>query len=192
MMTDVMELKESGIKASMANISCGYYNPHSKSEYVDVADVHKVTTMVSHIIKTLGRTYYPHEIPQHAYADKHWWDDESIGGTYEGTHMGFYTPAHRDSAIYCNDCGMKPATGRSGLCDECWEWFKSMRNTPIGTPQHNGPAHVRMVTTNGVGKGKVKINYNSKPEYGQTKIIKNVKDVVKYLDKKGKRKTFMK
>jgi hypothetical protein len=32
--TDVVALKESGIDLCMANISCGYYNPHCADEYV--------------------------------------------------------------------------------------------------------------------------------------------------------------
>lgn len=57
MMTDVMALKEIGIECSMANISCGYYNPHCENEYVNVLDVINCLNMVIHIITQLKRKY---------------------------------------------------------------------------------------------------------------------------------------
>jgi len=57
MMTDVMALKEMGIKCSMANMSCGYYNPHSYNEYVNTLDVLNCLNMVIHIITKLKKKY---------------------------------------------------------------------------------------------------------------------------------------
>ena len=57
MMTDVMALKEVGIDCAMANISCGYYNPHCENEYVNILDVFKCLHMVTNIIETLQRKY---------------------------------------------------------------------------------------------------------------------------------------
>jgi len=54
MMTDVMALKSLGIKASMANISCGYYNPHQPCEYVNIADVNNCLNLVVSIINHIG------------------------------------------------------------------------------------------------------------------------------------------
>jgi tripeptide aminopeptidase len=50
MMTDVMALKQSGILCSMANISCGYYNPHTEQEFVNIRDVEKCMQLVDAII----------------------------------------------------------------------------------------------------------------------------------------------
>lgn len=57
MMTDVMALKEMGIKCSMANMSCGYYNPHCYNEYVNVLDVINCLNMVIHIITKMQKSY---------------------------------------------------------------------------------------------------------------------------------------
>jgi putative aminopeptidase FrvX len=58
LMTDVMALKQCSIECSMANISCGYYNPHSVYEFVNVPDVLKCLNFVFEIITTLnGRAY---------------------------------------------------------------------------------------------------------------------------------------
>ncbi len=58
MMTDVMALKENGIECSMANISCGYYNPHCSNEYVNVKEVKLCLEMVIDIISLLDGRYY--------------------------------------------------------------------------------------------------------------------------------------
>ena len=57
MMTDVMALKESGIKCAMANMSCGYYNPHCYNEFVNILDVINCLNMVIHIITKLQKSY---------------------------------------------------------------------------------------------------------------------------------------
>jgi putative aminopeptidase FrvX len=62
MMTDVMALKENGLKISCANISCGYYNPHSSYEYVNVKDVQKCLNLMTDIIRLHGSTRFPHTV----------------------------------------------------------------------------------------------------------------------------------
>lgn len=37
--TDVVKLKDRGLKISAVNLSAGYYNPHSKAEYINVAEL---------------------------------------------------------------------------------------------------------------------------------------------------------
>jgi len=124
LMTDVMELKNLGLTPSMANISCGYYNPHDATEYVDVTDVHRVTQMVSDIIKQLGNTYYPHEAaPRRKYWDRY----DGLGWGEEPTYdRPYYAHSVHNDPIACKDCQMQPATGINGLCDECWDWHKRM------------------------------------------------------------------
>lgn len=62
MMTDVMALKENGIVCSMANISCGYYNPHCSNEYVNIKDTMNCKELVFTIISDIGGNYYPLKI----------------------------------------------------------------------------------------------------------------------------------
>ncbi len=62
MMTDVMALKENGLKVSCANISCGYYEPHMKNEYVDVRDVDQCLHMMIEIFTKYGSTKFHHTI----------------------------------------------------------------------------------------------------------------------------------
>lgn len=47
--TDVMMLKERGLRVACANMSCGYYEPHSVNEYVSWNDVIATLSMVCEI-----------------------------------------------------------------------------------------------------------------------------------------------
>lgn len=91
LMTDVMTLKDNGLKVSACNISCGYYNPHSSNEITNIADLRNCYALVSHIITTLTDVY-PHEsFDQYelyddscnvkapsVYGGYDWWDESDI------------------------------------------------------------------------------------------------------------------
>lgn len=61
MMTDVMALKENGLNCSCANMSCGYYRPHTSKEYVDMKDVENCLDMVKQMIVTMGGRLFEHQ-----------------------------------------------------------------------------------------------------------------------------------
>ncbi len=48
--TDVYVLKRRGLPVSCANISCGYYEPHTNREYTILEDLHKCYRFVRHIV----------------------------------------------------------------------------------------------------------------------------------------------
>lgn len=58
--TDVMELKERGLKVCACNISCGYYNPHTDSEATKVSELRNCLDLVCNIIDNC-KDVYPHE-----------------------------------------------------------------------------------------------------------------------------------
>lgn len=60
MMTDVLELKENGLKVSCVNMSCGYYNPHTDEEITVKSDLLNCLRFVEHIIGNC-LAVYPHE-----------------------------------------------------------------------------------------------------------------------------------
>lgn len=49
--TDVYALKTNGLEVSCVNLSCGYYNPHTDSEFTIWKDLLKCFRFVCHIIK---------------------------------------------------------------------------------------------------------------------------------------------
>lgn len=74
-LTDVHEIaQDMGI--ACANMSCGYYNPHSKTEYVNIKDAIHTLGLVVDLIKTLGETMHKH-VAEHTY-----------GGYYNYTGYG--------------------------------------------------------------------------------------------------------
>lgn len=48
--TDVQTLRQNGLEISCANISCGYYEPHTDREYTIIDDLYKCYRFVRHII----------------------------------------------------------------------------------------------------------------------------------------------
>ncbi len=59
LMTDVQTLKKRGLSVACCNISCGYYNPHTTSEYTDVGELINCLQFVREIVQTVEHT--PHE-----------------------------------------------------------------------------------------------------------------------------------
>jgi putative aminopeptidase FrvX len=72
MMTDVMTLKQNGLGVSCANISCGYYNPHCKNEYVVVKDVMNCLDLVMEIMTNFGTETFEHKYTPSWSSDYSW------------------------------------------------------------------------------------------------------------------------
>ena len=71
-LTDVVALKENGLAVACANMSCGYYKPHTDEEYIVLEDVKDCHNMVLDIIDALKGQRFEHE-----YAEP---NDFSFGG----------------------------------------------------------------------------------------------------------------
>lgn len=59
--TDVYTLKLRGLDISVTNVSCGYYNPHSSSETVNITDVNDCYKFIFDIISNLPNKKYVHK-----------------------------------------------------------------------------------------------------------------------------------
>ena len=68
-MTDVYKLTTRQVGISTANMSCGYYNPHSSDELISVDDVDNTLRMVYEILWTLDKRY-EHKVETPVYANK--------------------------------------------------------------------------------------------------------------------------
>jgi putative aminopeptidase FrvX len=130
-MTDVLALKENGISCSVANMSCGYYNPHSENEYVSIKDTFDCLDMVIEIIEFLGCNLFAHtpEISGRKYGRannsytrtwQNWeldnWgkdDKPKINQLQECDCCG--NPTHIDSLLYATEYN----------CDLCYECYDS-------------------------------------------------------------------
>jgi hypothetical protein len=65
--TDVVKLKERGLKISSVNLSCGYYNPHCKTEFIDERDF--LNCLEFCIAISRFKTVFPHEYKPKTYTN---------------------------------------------------------------------------------------------------------------------------
>lgn len=66
MMTDVMTLKENGLKVCACNISCGYHKPHTDEEYTVISELDNCLALVESIIENCTDVY-PHVYEKKTY-----------------------------------------------------------------------------------------------------------------------------
>lgn len=88
--TDVGKLTARQVGISCANMSCGYHNPHSTDEIIDVDDVNNTKDMVYGIIGSLNKKY-PHNPEPVMYATKNTYGKKSYGyyDTYDNWYGGY-------------------------------------------------------------------------------------------------------
>lgn len=83
--TDVVTLKEKGLKVCAVNMSCGYYNPHQDSEMTRFDELKNCLALCEHIIKTLT------EVQPHTYERRN-----AFGGGFLNGFGGWDIPDHLD------------------------------------------------------------------------------------------------
>lgn len=98
MLTDVYQLRFNGLDICSVNMSCGYYNPHCKDEYINLADMNNCKDMVYDLIKQFSHTQWKHEVVE----------------DYYGHYADFYdTPKHThneiagERCIFCGDYNLQ-------------------------------------------------------------------------------------
>jgi len=106
--TDVVQLKELGLPIAVANISCGYYWPHSDREYVNINDVELCLGLVYDIIDLLGREQHYHTIDLNICTGLGPWGETG-------------TVPHETPVGYCADCNGTVFVDEfnSPYCDRC-------------------------------------------------------------------------
>lgn len=119
MMTDVMALKELGITCAMANISCGYYNPHYDNEYVVVKDVYNCMNLVFKLIENFGQTRYVCSYTKPVYTYTKYKKSKNRGLNSMATDSN--TIHLKDTALarsFDNNQSYLDQSGRCECCDE--------------------------------------------------------------------------
>ncbi len=90
-MTDVQELTERGVGICTANMSCGYYNPHTNAEFCVEREVLAAQLLVTEIIDTMGDAQWTHAYTApRSYASPYgaaasWGDDREWGESVTAT-----------------------------------------------------------------------------------------------------------
>jgi hypothetical protein len=112
MMTDVMALKDLGIPLSMANIACGYYNPHCENEYVNLDDVENCLDMVQEIIRAFEGKYYQHSYEYkglNLYKEPPTYSSTAVHGKLVGSNL------YKSHGAYECGCCLEPVKSQDGL-----------------------------------------------------------------------------
>jgi tripeptide aminopeptidase len=127
-LTDVVALKEIGVNVCMANISCGYYEPHTASEWVSIKDVSNALNLCSEIVALIGGNYYSHKevkkVSQTYYLNKYMNKPKKIDPFEDGYNNTW------DKVKQCESClneGEKleyATTTGQFLCADCMEWVQ--------------------------------------------------------------------
>ena len=87
--TDVVSLKERGLKVCAANLSCGYYNPHQDTEMTRFDELQNCLALCEHIIQTVP------EVQTHIYTPR-----PSFGGTFLRDAEDYMWRTHRSNEWY--------------------------------------------------------------------------------------------
>lgn len=98
--TDVYVLKRRGLPVSCANISCGYYEPHTDREYTILDDLHKCYRFVRHIV-IAHKTVSVHSPEAEQYPFPGYYELFGIGGYSEEEYQ-------RIMKRFISGCSRKP------------------------------------------------------------------------------------
>ena len=110
-LTDVYQLVENGLNVCVANMSCGYYRPHTDEEYVIIEDVFDTLQMVYDLFQELSGTVwvYNKNRKEFEFEDNNWnvFDERIIEDNHEQcTICGGYNTYHDEyeGLGYCFNC----------------------------------------------------------------------------------------
>lgn len=103
--TDVGALKQKGLPVCAANMSCGYYRPHSAEETIFLPALENTLNLCLKVLARVGGTPQPHEHVAKTYS--------SYGGGGNGSYAG-YNGASRSTAGY-NAGGTNYSSGSSSF-----------------------------------------------------------------------------
>lgn len=124
-LTDVYQLHENGIGICVANMSCGYYNPHSDDEMISLEDVDNCMCMVYEIMTNCTKVYKHSRsayYPTKSYGNYGDWvdsyNDTPVSEKWDGWEYDGkkYTKRYDE---YCWDCGVPVHSSKYGLCGQC-------------------------------------------------------------------------
>lgn len=93
LLTDVYTLKRNGLKISCVNMSCGYYNPHTPTEYTNFDHLLKCLKFVSHIVESCTDVY-PHDKRSEKRSKYDMWPDYS---KIDNSWLQMYIPTPQKS-----------------------------------------------------------------------------------------------
>ena len=118
--TDVGQLAENGIGVCVANMSCGYYAPHTDEEIVEFYDANNCLNMVDKIINELGCNKYEYQQQKQSWNDYDWGDFSGAERSY------WYSDYGKDTEVLCDEEGNEACyyCGCNRLSDSDFKGYK--------------------------------------------------------------------
>lgn len=114
MMTDVMTLKDNGLNVSCANISCGYYQPHTDDEFTIKYDLLNCLDLVEYIIENCLEVY-PHEYVYKPYSYSYKGYGYGDYGVYGGNKVSGYVSNGQAKKETCVEKKVEKAADNGGI-----------------------------------------------------------------------------
>ena len=117
MMTDVMELRRRGLKVCCCNLSCGYYEPHTKHEVTRISELRNCLAMVLWACKNITEV-----CPMAAYTPR----------VYSYTGADYYRSTYRPASTYVGTRAATPkaatatvdtSKGQTRYMDKPWLYY---------------------------------------------------------------------
>jgi tripeptide aminopeptidase len=150
--TDVGQLAENGIGVCVANMSCGYYAPHSDEEVVEFEHANNCLNMIEMLVTELADNRYEFQF-QTRYGNYNYnYDYDYDYGDWYGANKSFWYGEDKESEVvfdeegkeYCYYCGCKnlePSAWSSGkeewrFCPDC--------NSDIMLEETNDPNQIKI------------------------------------------------
>lgn len=114
-LTDVMALRDIGVGVSVANMSAGYYEPHSRGEYIDLTALENTVALMLAICRKLKKPF-----PFKPTAKK--WP--VLPRTKSRTPFKWEMPSwpDLDAVGECTACACQSKLDHDGLCSYCAPW----------------------------------------------------------------------
>ena len=127
--TDVGQLKKDGINVCMSNLSSGYYNAHTDTEYVVIEEAENTLRLMYDISRRLGlnKQYHKHVPKYKTYTDYSSYKPKTTWKPKED----YATKWERDIELEDWNRSYSPKINTSSECPECNHDYKIMNNHKI-------------------------------------------------------------
>jgi tripeptide aminopeptidase len=118
--TDVGQLADNGIGVCVANMSCGYYEPHSDEEIVEFLDSNNCLNMMDMLVKSLGCNRYEYQREKENYNSYDWGDFKGANKDYwYGDYGASEVRDNEDGDESCYYCGCTELMESEFTDEEC-------------------------------------------------------------------------
>ena len=136
-LTDVKALKGLDIDVCMANISSGYYRPHTDGEYVVVEDAENTLKLMYNIAKLLGNTLWSHKAPDYSvYTGSNYWPKSWAKVKTNKPKVDYASQWEKDVELDDWNRSFNALPKRNGACPTCDEDLRVINGTKVCVNPH--------------------------------------------------------